>query len=276
MAGPSGPEIPAAAGSVATTSGATSAEQFVHRDRTLVERFQAFLHRYEVSSSLIVLMITLVAFSLIHGGKFLDAGNMSIVLQQVMFVGTLAIAQSLIILTAGIDLSVGVIGLLSMVVMGRLAFYEGLPPWLAIAIGIGVGGLCGFINGVLIVGFKLSPFIATLGTFAAFGALVLYVSDNQTIGSFELDEKTPFLKATGHAYDVGGFIITPGLLMMLALFGTRSNGPPGAGTSTPSAPTLRPPAWSASGPTACCCRSIPSPVLSAASPDGSSSDATVR
>jgi fructose transport system permease protein len=219
MAGPRGPEIPAASGSASTTSGASSAEQFVQRTRSPVERVQAFLHRYEVSSSLIVLAITLLAFSLIHGGKFLDAGNMSIVLQQVMFFGTLAIAQSLVILTAGIDLSVGVMALLSMVVMGRLAFNVGMPSWLAIVIGIGVGALCGLINGVLVISFKLSPFIATLGTFAAFGALVLYVSDNKTIGSFELDEKAPLLKATGDSVDLGGFIINPGLLMMLGLFG---------------------------------------------------------
>jgi fructose transport system permease protein len=207
-----GPEV------AVQTAGASSAEQFVQRDKSRLERFQSFLHRYEVGSSLIVLAITLFAFSLIHGTTFLDANNTSTVLQQVMFFGTLAIAQALVILTAGIDLSVGVMALLSMVVMGRLAVDVGMPAWLAILIGVAVGTACGFINGVLVIGFKLSPFIATLGTFAAFGALVLYVSESQTIGIFDLEEKAPLLKATGDSFKVGGFIINGGLIMMLALF----------------------------------------------------------
>ncbi len=207
-----GPEVAVEA------TGASSAEQFVRRDKSRLERFQSFLHRYEVGSSLIVLAITLFAFSLIHGRTFLDAGNQSTVLQQVMFFGTLAIAQAIVILTAGIDLSVGVMALLSMVVMGRLAVDTGLPAWLAILCGIGVGALCGLINGVLVIGFKLSPFIATLGTFAAYGALVLYVSESQTIGIFDLEEKAPFLKWTGESITIGGFIINPGLIIMLGLF----------------------------------------------------------
>ena len=68
-----------------------------------------------------------VFFSLLVGLRFFASFNLSLMLQQVTIIGTLGIAQTLIILTAGIDLSVGAIMVLSSVVMGRLAVLAGVP-----------------------------------------------------------------------------------------------------------------------------------------------------
>ena len=79
-----------------------------------------------------------------------DAQNLSLVLQQVMVVGVLAIGQTLVILTAGIDLSVGTVMALGQVVMTKLAIENGVPPLLAIALGILTCVAFGVLNGGLV------------------------------------------------------------------------------------------------------------------------------
>ena len=82
-------------------------------------------------------------------------------------VGTLAIGQTLIILTAGIDLSCGTVMALGSIVMTKLAVDSGVPPVLAILLGIATCMVVGFVNGGLVVGLALPPFIVTLGTSAS-------------------------------------------------------------------------------------------------------------
>lgn len=97
--------------------------------------------------------------------RFLSGTNFSLIVQQVMVVGTLAIGQTLIILTAGIDLSNGMIMAFSQVVMALLFVNNGIPAPVAILIGLLVGGLFGLVNGLLVTRLKLPPFIVTLGMF---------------------------------------------------------------------------------------------------------------
>ena len=80
-------------------------------------------------------------------GKFLSPLNLSVVLQQVTIIAILGIAQTLVILTAGIDLSVGVIMILCSVVMGRTAVVYGVPVAIAFPLGLLVGLACGCVNG---------------------------------------------------------------------------------------------------------------------------------
>ena len=102
-------------------------------------------------------------------------------------IGILGIAQTLIILTAGIDLSVAAIMMLCSVVMGGLAVSAGVPAFVAIPIGLVVGGLCGLLNGTLVAKVKLPPFIVTLGTWSIFFALVLWLSGGESIRSQDID-----------------------------------------------------------------------------------------
>src|SRR3954464_14551844 len=76
---------------------------------------------------LVALVLTMAFFSL-KSDRFLQAQNLSLVLQQVMVVGVLAIGQTLIILTAGIDLSVGTVMALGQIIMAKLAVASGVPP----------------------------------------------------------------------------------------------------------------------------------------------------
>jgi fructose transport system permease protein len=214
------PTRPETAAHEVVAAGAPShaAEHFLQRDRSLLERLQGILHRYETGSSLAVLLLAFVAFSLIAGEKFYDPGNISIITQQVMVVGAIAVAQSLVILTAGIDLSVGALMVFTSVVMGKLAVEVGWPTPLALLAGVFVGAACGLLNGFLVTRFKLPPFITTLGTLSIFQALNLYISESQTIGATTLEREAPMLQWMGKSFNIGDFNINTGVLLMIGLF----------------------------------------------------------
>lgn len=136
---------------------ATAVAQFDTNDKTPLQKFQHFLHSSPAAVPLIVLILSLIAFGVILGGKFFSPFALTLILQQVAITGIIGAAQTLIILTAGIDLSVGAIMVLSSVVMGQFAVHYGVPGPLAVLCGFAVGGICGFINGVLVARVKLPP-----------------------------------------------------------------------------------------------------------------------
>src|SRR6266571_4903126 len=104
------------------------------------------------------------AFFTSQSDRFLTGENLSLVLQQVMVVGVIAIGQTLIILTAGIDLSCGMVMALGGIVMTKLAVGSGMNPSLAIVCGLLACMAFGLVNGLLVTRIKLPPFIVTLGT----------------------------------------------------------------------------------------------------------------
>ncbi len=171
-----------------------------HEDRTLIRRFQHLLHATPSLVPLVVLVASTLGFGIylqLQGRAFLSAPTLSLILQQVQIVGIVAAAQSLVILTAGIDLSVGAIMTLSSVVMGQVAVNIGLPTPVAILIGFGVGGSIGFLNGWLAARVKLPPFIVTLGTWQIFLAANFLYSRNETIRSQEVRDAAPMLQWLG-------------------------------------------------------------------------------
>lgn len=180
-------------------------------------RVQHFLHRYPTAVPVIVLILSLAGFG-IFANNFFTAFNISLIMQQVAIVGTLAAAQSLVILTAGIDLSVGAVMVMTSVIMGKLSVDYGLPVPLAIAIGIAAGAATGAVNGTLVTKLKLPPFITTLGTWNVFLALNYYISQRETIRSQALDAQAPLLKIFGERFSVGGAVLTWGVVLMVAVF----------------------------------------------------------
>ncbi len=181
-------------------------------------RIKKFLHTHPVAAPSIVLLLAIFGFSLLIGGRFLHPFNLSLILQQVTIIGVIGVAQTLIILTAGIDLSVGAIMVLTSVVMGRMAVDLGLEAWLALAIGISVGALAGFINGLLITRLKIPPFIATLGSWNVFFAINLWYSKSETIRSQDITAIAPLLHWTGETVNIYGARLTYGSLLMLGIF----------------------------------------------------------
>jgi len=133
-------------------------------------------------------------------------------------IGILGIAQTIIILTAGIDLSVAAIMVLSSVIMGKFAIVVGIPAPLAIGCGIFAGALCGFVNGLLVTRFRLPPFIVTLGTWNIFFALNLWYSGSQSIRSQDIDDIAPLLKFFGERVSIGGAQFTYGSFLLVLMF----------------------------------------------------------
>lgn len=106
---------------------------------------------------------------------FLTQINLASVARQTAVINIMALGMTLVIISGGIDLSVGstlaVAGL-----FGTMAVESGKPIPLAILIGIGCGLLCGLVNGLLITQLRINPFIVTLGTLEAYRGFVLVVS----------------------------------------------------------------------------------------------------
>jgi fructose transport system permease protein len=185
---------------------------------SLTKRVHHFLHSQPTAAPLVVFITALLVFSIVVGGHFFHPFNLSLVLQQVTIISILGIAQTLIILTAGIDMSVGAIMVLSSVVMGRMAVEFGVPVFLAIMVGIVIGAMAGGINGLLVARIKLPPFIVTLGTWSVFWALNLWYSKSQTIRSQDLDAAAPFLKWTGSSFNFWGARLTYGTIILIIVF----------------------------------------------------------
>jgi fructose transport system permease protein len=182
-----------------------------------LKRLQHFLHGYPTAVPFLVLLLAVAVFSGVVGAKFFHPFNLSLVLQQVTIIGTVGIAQTLIILTAGIDLSVGAIMVLSSVVMGRLAVLTGLPVPVAFCLGLCTGLGCGLINGLLVTRLRLPPFIVTLGTWSIFEALNLGYSHTETIRQQDVEAAAPFLQFMGTAIKLGGARLTYGSILMVLL-----------------------------------------------------------
>jgi fructose transport system permease protein len=183
-----------------------------------LRRLQHFLHEFPTAIPFIVLLVGILIFSIAAGGKFFAPFNLSLVLQQVTIIGVLGIAQTLVILTAGIDLSVGAIMILSSIVMGRLAVVVGVPVEISFVLGLLTGLICGLINGVLVAMVRLPPFIVTLGTWSIYGALVIFVSHSETIRSQDIQAVAPLLQWLGQRIILGGgALITYGSILMILL-----------------------------------------------------------
>lgn len=185
---------------------------------SILRQIQGFLHAYPTAIPFIVLVVGILIFSVAAGGRFFAPFNLSLVLQQVTIIGVLGIAQTLVILTAGIDLSVGAIMILSSIVMGRLAVVLGVPVEIAFLLGLATGFLCGLINGMLVALVKLPPFIVTLGTWSIYGALVIFVSRSETIRSQDIAAAAPLLQWLGSKFRIGGgAVLTYGSILMILI-----------------------------------------------------------
>ena len=180
-------------------------------------RFQHFLHANPTMVPVLVLLVSVAVFGALLGSRFFSPQTLNFILQQVTLVGIVGVAQTLVILTAGIDLSVGAIMVLSSVVMGQFATRYGLPAPLAIACGLAVGTFCGFINGFLIARLKLPPFIVTLGTWSVFLATNFIYSANETIRAQDIAGAAPLLQFLGSTFKIFGATFSYGAVFMVLL-----------------------------------------------------------
>ncbi|WP_033355711.1 ABC transporter permease [Kitasatospora aureofaciens] len=158
-------------------------------------------------------LVLACAFFSLATDQFLSGGNFSLIIQQVMVVGTLAIGQTLIILTAGIDLSCGAVMAFGSIMIAKMAAEGTVPPLVAIALGLAVCAGFGLLNGLLVKLIPLPPFIVTLGMLNVAFALTHIYSKEQTVS--DLPSQLTFL---GNTFPLGGTDVTYGSLVVLALF----------------------------------------------------------
>ncbi len=128
------------------------------------------------------LLLVVVAFTLLSDspGQYLSVRNLRIILSQTVIVALGALGMTLIIISGGIDLSVGSVIALSGVITA-LGIREGLSPELAVCLGIVSGLLVGFVNSLVITRLRVVPFVATLGMLGVARGLAKWLGDEQTV-----------------------------------------------------------------------------------------------
>lgn len=158
------------------------------------------------NGALSALVVLLVAMSLLSG-DFLTTQNLLNVGVQAAVTAILAFGVTFVIVSAGIDLSVGSVAALSATVLAWSATSEGLPVWLAIVLAVGTGMACGFVNGLLVSYGKLPPFIATLAMLSVARGLSLVISQGSPI---------PFPDSVSHlGSTIGGWLPVPVIVMIV-------------------------------------------------------------
>lgn len=111
---------------------------------------------------------------------FLTFGNVTNLLRQTAIIGVLAVGQTIVIITKGIDLSVGSVLAFTNIVAAQL-LAAGTPLFVAVLAALAVGGLVGLFNGALVHDAGITPFIVTLGSLTIFRGATLVASDAQII-----------------------------------------------------------------------------------------------
>ncbi|MEV5977664.1 substrate-binding domain-containing protein [Streptomyces sp. NPDC052114] len=157
------------------------------------------------NGALSALIVLVVAMSLLSG-DFLTTQNLLNVGVQAAVTAILAFGVTFVIVSAGIDLSVGSVAALSATVLAWTATSEGLPVWLAVVLAVATGMACGFVNGLLVSYGKLPPFIATLAMLSVARGLSLVISQGSPIA---------FPDSVSHLGDtVGGWLPVPVIVMI--------------------------------------------------------------
>lgn len=203
----------------------TSTPVFERSKRSLLGQIQHALHNNPTLVPVLILLASVVVFAIATDGRLINGLAIKITLEQVSIVGILACAQTLVILTAGIDLSIGAVMVLSYVAMGHLAVTYGLPAPAALLGGFFVGMGLGGISGLLVTRVKLPPFIVTLGMWQIVLATVYLYTGSQSIRSQDIDATAPLLKLFGERVSIFGWEptilgapIIYAVVLMIAIF----------------------------------------------------------
>jgi ribose transport system permease protein len=128
----------------------------------------------------LIAVIAVFALMTDSPSQYLSVRNFRIVVAQTVIVALGAIGMTMIIVSGGIDLSVGSAIALTGVVTA-LGLRDGMTPLLALLLGVGAGGVIGLVNGLAITRLKVIPFIATLGMLGVARGVAKWVADQQTV-----------------------------------------------------------------------------------------------
>jgi len=192
----------------------TASDEFAERQHHLGQRVQQVLHKHPWASPLAILALSVAVFSVLSP-QFAAPGNLSLVVQQSAVIAAVSAGQVLVLLSGGIDLSVGFLMVFTTLVVGNLSANLGVPDILALLAGGLAGATLGALNGTLVAVFKLNPFIVTLGTLSIFGALVTLVSRGVVIDGGKFGA---LINWTATSWRIGTFTITAGMVVVAVLY----------------------------------------------------------
>jgi len=143
--------------------------------------WRALLESREAILIAATVLVTLIAGLLNH--DFLAVSNLRFMVLNSVVLGLVALGQTLVIITKGIDLSVAPVLGLAAVVSGLLATRQGLPLWGAVLLVLALGAVLGLINGALVSSISIPPIIVTLGTYSLYGGLIFLYSGGDQVNS---------------------------------------------------------------------------------------------
>lgn len=161
--------------------------------------------------SIIIFILLLMILVSIRNPAFLSIDNFRDILLNISILIIVALGQTMVIITRGIDLSVGsMIGLVAMMVSFVVVSFPEMSPLLAVGLGMVLGAFLGSLNGLLITGGGVPPIIATLGTLSIFRGLLFVFSSGTWINSFEMP-------AAFRALAKGSPLGVPNIILIAAL-----------------------------------------------------------
>ncbi|RME70689.1 MAG: ABC transporter permease [Chloroflexi bacterium] len=138
-------------------------------------------------TGIIMFIILLVIAVSLRSPYFLTLENFRDILMNISILAIVALAQTMVIITRGIDLSVGsMIGLVAMMVAFVIKAHPGTSPIIAVLLGMALGSVLGSFNGVIITAGRVPPIIATLGTLSVYRGMVFLYSEGTWINAFEM------------------------------------------------------------------------------------------
>lgn len=177
------------------------------------QNWGVYWERYGILAIFILLLVS----ASIMAPNFLSASNFLNVLQTMSFVLFVALGQTLVILSGGMDLSHG--SLVSLSCMATAAVTVIGFPWLGLIAGLSVGALCGLINGILVGIVRLNAIIATLGMLYIAGGLALYFTDGKSIAGIDAAKVQSFhFLAEGKLFNIPFVILLALAFLLLAHF----------------------------------------------------------
>jgi ribose/xylose/arabinose/galactoside ABC-type transport system permease subunit len=158
------------------------AVQTAHKPNQVLDFIKKLFRGRETGIALVVLAI--VVYLSLATDTFFTASNLAVVSRQIALSAVIAMGMTLVILTGGIDLSVGSVVAISSVFLGLSMVRWGLPIWISIVIAILIGTVIGLINGTLLIKTKLPPFIVTLGMMGLARGAALVITKGTSISGF--------------------------------------------------------------------------------------------
>jgi fructose transport system permease protein len=177
--------------------------------RSSVRNQISTLFSHQIAGPFLALVVAMIVFS-VTTSTFLTAPNLSLMLQQSVVIGTLALGQTLIILIAGIDLANGAIMVLGTVIIARYATDGNVI--VALILGLIACAVLGAINGVIVAKWKLPPFIVTLGMLTILAAAARLFTNSQSY-----PVASGVLTWLGTGPSISGFTITMGMVLWIVL-----------------------------------------------------------